>query len=150
MIVIAVIGIMTSVGLVSLSPAKKDATTKAARNEVTAAIKLAQSYALQGRVVTGVKVCGYGFEFTDNDTYQIFYYTADSDCNGDKIKFLVETQDLKEGVLLTSFSSIDDTTIYFKIPSAEISYENGGFPKTFEFNSDKTISINSAGLVTEN
>jgi len=86
-VVIAIIGIMTSVGLVSLVPAKKQIALKTAQNEVTSAIKLAQSYALQGKSIQGVSdICGYGFEFTDRSNYRIFYYKAVQIVWGVKLK----------------------------------------------------------------
>jgi Tfp pilus assembly protein FimT len=77
MVILAIIVIMTGVSIVSLSPSRRYQALKAAQDEVTASIKLAQSYALQGRTVSGIsRVCGYGFKFTNETDYQIFYYTA--------------------------------------------------------------------------
>lgn len=79
--VIAIIGIMTAAGLVSLNSGKTMAKLQAAQREVASAIKLTQSYALQGKVTPeGTTPCGYGFRFDPSDTinkakYEIFYNT---------------------------------------------------------------------------
>lgn len=158
MVVIGIIGIMTGIGLVSLVPAKKNIALKTAQDEVTSAIKLAQSYALQGKSISGVSdICGYGFRFIDPPIagdpivdYEIFYYKAGADCTGGKTESTVESQDLKNGVSLTS-PVVANTKIYFGIPSADIS--GTGVPQTFTFSSgsdSKIITISSSGLVTEN
>lgn len=151
MVVISIIGIMTSVGLVSLSSSRKDMLLKTSQDEVISAIKLAQSYALQGKVVPSEtsKICGFGFKFTTDTEYEIFYYnTASSDCTGGKNENYLEGQELKSGVKLTD-PSPDDSKIYFSLPSARVT-ASGGVPKTFGLNSEKTVTINSFGLVTKN
>lgn len=148
-VVIAIIGIMTSVGLASLSSSKRQTALKTAQDEVTSAIKLAQSYALQGKIPnSGDIACAYGFEFLDNSPnseYQIFYYRkVGSSCDTGN-KFEVERNNLKNGVsLVSSFSS---SAIYFNIPSADMIPSSG---RVLVLDSSKTITISSSGLVTEN
>ncbi|MFZ2975680.1 MAG: type II secretion system protein [Candidatus Moraniibacteriota bacterium] len=149
-VVVAIIGIMTSVGLVSLSSSKRQTAIKTAQDEVTSAIKLAQSYALQGKIpASGDVACAYGFEFLDNSPnseYQIFYYRkVGSSCDTGN-KFEVERNNLKNGVSLVSpFSS--SSAIYFNIPSADMIPSSG---RVLVLDSSKTITISSSGLVTEN
>jgi len=80
LLVIAIIGIMTVAGFVSLSSSRTNTKLQTAQREVASVIKLAQSYALQGKVTpNGTTPCGFGFRFDPTDTthtkYEIFYNT---------------------------------------------------------------------------
>lgn len=161
MIVIGTIGIMTGIGFASFGSAKRHSALRAGQYEVTSAIKLAQSYALQGKSVSGVtKICGYGFKFdlpsNPGDPiidYEIFYYTAGLDCAGAKTENPIETQKLNGGIKLSFPSDLSETTIYFSIPSATLTSKNGGFSKTLRFSlggDEKSITIDSVGRITEN
>lgn len=148
-VVVAIIGIMTSVGLASLSSSRRQIALKTAQDEVTSAIKLAQSYALQGKIPSsGDIACAYGFEFLDNDInseYQIFYYRKVGGICDTSDKREIERNNLKNGVSLTSpFSS---SSVYFNMPSADM-IPNSGIVLTLD--SSKTITISSSGLVTKN
>lgn len=148
MVVIGIIGIMTGVSLVSLSPTKNYYALKATQDEVTAAIKLAQSYALQGKEPSaGIVASAYGVKFNNDKEYEIFYCSkADSSCNS---PIPIETQVLQNGVRLSSPTDLNDTKIYFGIPSANIM--GAGTILEFDLAGDKkNITINSVGLVTEN
>lgn len=174
-IVMAIIGIMTAVSIVSFTPIRSSARLKAAQREVAAEIKLAQGYALQGKTQKGATPCGYGFHFKDNSNYEIFYNApngAGDTCgsrnsNPSNLKFVngysssVEAVTLKEGVILKSDPS--KAQIYFTVPHANIFDENGSsfvvgdVKKTFVFGfsspslpDQKSIDINSGGFVTEN
>lgn len=170
MVIVAIIAIMSAVGLASLQSAKSVSRLKTAQREVAATIKLAQSYALQGKMQNGVTPCGYGFRFTDATNYEIFYNTVGnySDCedrngqaNGRRwfngapnLSVSAETYALKNGVSLNS--DINSTEMYFTVPHGNI-YDRTGSPypaaQTFQFSflgSDKTITINPGGFVTEN
>ena len=151
MVILAIIVIMTGVSIVSLSPSRRYQALKAAQDEVTASIKLAQSYALQGRTVSGIsRVCGYGFKFTNETDYQIFYYTAGDDCADAKSEQEIEEAKLGNGVKLQSPGEAD-TLIYFSIPNASVSGAGSGQTFVFDLAGDtKSITINPAGLVTEN
>lgn len=156
LIVIAIMIILLSVGMVSLIPVKRSAILKSAQNEVTSAIKLAQSYALQGKIIgSGLDApCRYGFMFTDNDTYKIFY---DQNCTG--TESLVETRDLKSGAYLSNPASGNSSKITFSVPHGEVRSNNiasfGSADFTFRINGvgatvNKTITIYDKGLITAN
>lgn len=93
MAVIAIIGIMSAVAFVSLNSTKSASRLKTAQREVTSIIKLAQTYALQGKnqeypVGSGTFItpCGYGFRFKDTSditNYEIFYNIAENNINQD-------------------------------------------------------------------
>ena len=142
---------MVGVAVISLGPSRKAQALKAAQDEVAASIRLAQSYALQGKIIPNEDVCGYGLRFYDNKTYGIItYHTSDPDCAGGTIEGNgpIETQTLKNGVVLKSTLPLGVT---FSIPSASVS--GFGDWSMFEFElagETKSISINSAGLITEN
>ncbi len=165
MVIISIIGIMTSAGLVSLSSSKKHFALKTAQNEVAAAIKLAQSYALQGKFKESVtNVCGIGFRFMNDSTYRIFYYRtgdgypscASTDSSTITGLGMIEDQVLGNGVKLTSPTSPDTSTrILFSIPDAKVSgagISNSPFKLSIGTGSSeksKTITISSTGLVEE-
>jgi len=146
--VIAIIGIMSAVAFVSLSSSKSSAKLSAAQREVAGAIKLAQSYALQGRMETdeaggsGLAVpCGYGFHFISPTDYEIFYNPGPTRCteknSGEDIGYdkfyrqyrdsggpdpskIAESGSLKDGVSLKPPFNAGDTEIYFTTPSAQM------------------------------
>ncbi len=143
MSVIVIIGIMSAVAFVSLSSSKSSAKLGAAQREVAAAIKLAQSYALQGRMEapetgSGLAVpCGYGIHFISEENYEIFYNPGPTDCakknSGEDTVYgkdylhhrsssqIAESGSLKDGVVLTNSPFYSkDTEIYFTTPSARM------------------------------
>lgn len=151
MVIIAIIGIMSAVGIVSLSSSRKMMALKASQDEVASAIKLAQSYALQGRINSGTKPDGYGFEFAggDDKTYRIFAYTVSPASQA-----TIETKELKNGV--TKFSPIDANTRIefqgdyaiinlFSVPPVVITLQSSGASPT-----TKTVTINAQGFITQN
>lgn len=148
MVVIGIIGIMTGVGLVSLVPAKKHYALKSAQDEVTAAIKLAQSYALQGKMPSsGDIACAYGFYFVDSSKYQIFYYKkkADGTCD-ETTKIKVEENTLQSAVTARNFSN---KNINFTIPSGQM---NSTYSIYFDYagaNTPSNVKVETGGLVTE-
>ncbi len=154
MIVMAIISIMVAVSIVSMTASKNTMSLRTSQDEVSSAIKLAQSYALQGRIPNVADmVCGYGFRFTTTTHYQIFYYTKGATCEPtDTSKYkIVEEQDLKNNVSLTSPAPGSNSRISFDIPNGNASYVSG----TLELKINgaglaKTITINGAGLLTEN
>ena len=176
-IVIGIIGIMTAVGIGSISSTKNSTKLKAARTEVAATIKTAQNYALQGKVQSGETVCGYGVYFEDNEKYHIFYVKLDgmayANCNEqnnncsftDLCEFKdntnaisIENYTLPNGVTLATPATTDDANFFFDIPHGN-AYNNGTNPflapgaVDLEFEiSGKTssITINSRGSIMEN
>ena len=150
--VISIIGIMSAVAFVSLSSSKSSAKLSAAQREVAGAIKLAQSYTLQGRMETnengsGLAVpCGYGFHFISPTDYEIFYNPGPTRCteknSGEDIGYdkfyrqyrdsggpdpskIAEAGSLKDGVSLKPPFNTGDTEIYFTTPSARMFDWNG-------------------------
>lgn len=164
LVVIAIIGILAGVSVVSLQSAKTSSRLKAAQREVASQIKLAQSYALQGRAQGGVVPCGYGFRFKDNDEYEIFYNPKLLNCSSvanhydSAISQSFESQTLNNGVKLSNPdpTNIAKTEIYFTVPHGNIYDYTGATPitdneLTFQFGSStKKITISSGGRITEN
>ncbi|MFA7209733.1 MAG: type II secretion system protein [Parcubacteria group bacterium] len=150
LVVIAIIGIMSGVGLLSLQPSKLDARLKAAQGEVAAAIRLAQSYALQGKTQDGAAPCGYGFQFTSQTDYRIFYRIPNAgDCNPTSSRYNAESFVLKDGV---EIDPVDvNQEIYFTVPFGNISGPGiGDFVLTHPNADNKTVTVNVAGNVVEN
>lgn len=155
-VVIAIMAIMGGASFVSLQSSKASARLQAAQREVTATIKQAQSYALQGRTQPSAKVCGYGVRFTDENEYEIFYKvpTPGNICAaGAYESSSAEILQLENGVVLSNFVSVD-TEIYFSIPFGTASGSFAGDSMTFEYPAGsgvtKTINISSNGSITEN
>lgn len=178
LIVIGIIGIMSVVGIVSLGSGKSKLKLQSAQREVAATIKLAQSYALQGKTQNGATPCGYGFRLDPNDStdkkkYEIFY-NAGPNCdqknsdpnyrhyrNGNPDPSgIAESHELGNGVKLKApniYSGDPNTTeLYFTIPHAKM-YNNTGndftFAPDFEFDLggvSKSMVIGANAAITEN
>ncbi len=170
MVVIAIIGIMTAIGFGVLQNQKSPSALTDAQRQVASAIKLAQSYALQGKAVNGTTPCGFGFRFTNSTNYEIFDVTPQSgnDCDQTNTNYTAgnlsssEAYSLDNGVTIASVNSNPLTTdftpteIYFTVPNG-IMYDSSGTgfsAKTFQFDlgssNNKTITVNSGGSITEN
>lgn len=152
-VVIAIIGIMSSVGFVSLQSSKANARLQAAQREVAATIKLAQSYALQGKMIGAITPCEYGFKFTSLNSYQIFYKPPVSgDCTSPGSETSAEIFVLNDGVVLDN-PVIANTIIRFTIP---FSVMTPPITPIFTFRypagtgATKTITINTNGNIAEN
>lgn len=179
--VISIIGIMSAVTIVSLSSSRANARLVSAQREVASAIKLAQSYALQGKTVNGSTPCGFGayFDFTGNrNIYKIYPIIATNcgnidcsnlrQCSGSTAGFSdpgVEASVLKDGVKFNdTVHSGGYAFVYFNVPHGMAiigGRANGAADPTrsdsleIKFNypgttAEKSITVNSAGLVTEN
>ena len=173
--VVAIIAIMSAVGFASLQSAKSASRLKTAKREVAATIKLAQSYALQGKMQNGATPCGYGFRFPDNDNvnYEIFYNPG-PDCDkknsGTDLTYLkkylhytdvgilpasqtAESFSLKNGVTLVINASAPGNAnreIYFTVPRANIFNGVGApYPEIqsfwFEYSGDFKMIIFNPG-----
>lgn len=175
-IIISIIGIGASVAIVSLNSSKSYAKLKAAQADTATAIKMAQSFALQGKTQSGEKACGYGFRFTDNQNYEIFYVKLDQSVhdscgeqNGDANyrKWINDTDspsseiyNLAGEVSVKNPADIDNARIFFDIPHANIFNGKDGIllyaPMAIEFEyppdsgNTKSITINELGSITEN
>lgn len=167
MIVIAIIGIIASVTIASFQPGRSSTRLKAAQREIVATIKLAQSYALNGKKQGGTTPCGYGFRFSDSSHYEIFYnprggsscVAKNSDPNQRHYLDSTNTPAAESFALsnnVTLNSLVGDTEIYFTIPHANVYDEAGSSylsPQTLTFifgGATKTITINPGGYVNEN
>jgi len=161
MIVIAIIGILSTISIVSFNQTRKRANVDTSADELASAISLAKEYSLQGKMPQGENsICGYGFRFTSTTEYKIFYYSdktlSVTDKDYCKIKanlvdsnVSVYTQKLKTGVTLTS-PNISSTKIYFNIPRADLSFSsavNYTIKYTGSTSLTKTVSVNGAGLI---
>jgi len=163
--VIAIIGIMAAVAIVSLVPAKTSTKLNAAGQELMATVKLAQSYAFQGKVVkdNGVNVvpCGFGI-YTgagDAEKYEIFYIFS-NDCfalNQEPLNFnnakSLEEYTLKNGVIFDAGST--GKRIYFTVPHGVIFGNDGNILSdimdiVLESNDKiKNIQIKPGGVIEE-
>jgi prepilin-type N-terminal cleavage/methylation domain-containing protein len=149
MMVIAIIGIMTVVGFASTSSIKKNSLLRASQNEIASAIKLVQSYALQGKTINDagnwVVPCEYGFEFTDKSSYRTFYALTCGDAGTTLANYNLV------GVVLENPSSVGDTSMTFSIPSATLS--PGPVSITIAIDGSpsdqKSIIVKSKGLVSD-
>lgn len=174
--VIAIVSIMLGVAVVSLLPARTSAKLDAAGREVAANIKLAQSYALQGKAVkdsgNNVVPCGYGVNIKDTTEYQIFYTYPKAatgiDCTEfnkiDSVKISLDWTDAditalekytsKDGVIFND--NVNKKIVYFTIPHG-IMFGNDGNPftglsitlKASDGTTTKTVNVGPGGAVTE-
>ena len=156
LVVIAIMSIMTVIGFALLSSSKSDARLKAAQREVSATIKLAQSYALQGRKQGDMAPCGYGFRFDPSDSerkkYEIFYRLPGGagGCSTPAGNTQMAYFNLNNVVFLADPVDLENTEMYFAIPFAGMV---GPAMKTFTFqyiDQTKTITISSDGGIIEN
>lgn len=152
-VVISIIAIMTSATFVSLQSSRGDSRIKAAQNEVTAVIRLAQSYALQGKtqIVGGANIapCSYGFEFVSSTEYRIFYKPPHSStvCSPAADKVLAETFSLKEGVTIFDFASAP--VVNFAVPFGNVTGA-GIFTLQYPDTTGRQVIMSSNGNVIEN
>jgi prepilin-type N-terminal cleavage/methylation domain-containing protein len=146
-IVIAIIGMMTGIAIVQLGRSRVDTRLRAAQTEVASTIKLAQSFAIQGKAQSA-PICGYGIRFTANDTYEIFYQPlgGNTDCEDknsphydyDTLEASLVTGEqhkLPEGVVLDPLL-LEGSVIFFDIPHANaFSHDGTSVNKDYEFSS---------------
>lgn len=158
-VVIAIIGILSTITIISFSPLSKRTKLNASVDEVASALNLAKGYSLQGRMPAGLSsICGYGFKFTSTTQYQIFYYyyydgSGNLDCSNRSnfTETAVNTQTLKTGTVLNSPAPGATSTIYFNIPRATVVF----FPANPNFNIiysgtpslQKTVKVSANGLI---
>jgi prepilin-type N-terminal cleavage/methylation domain-containing protein len=164
MIVMAIIGILSATGFMGYQSAKRNAALRAAQREVATVIRLAQGYALQGKTQGDITPCGYGFKFTANNTYQIFYTNklvatkSCSDSGNDGYpgtEILVGSAFVLDNDVAITNSPASNVKVYFHIPFAPVTDLNDSttvFPLVINFNAaGETVSltINSAGEIIE-
>lgn len=163
MVVIGIVGIMMAVSLVSLKSTRTGTRLNEARSDVAATIKLAQSYALQGKMQKGQPVCGYGFRFKNKTDYEVYYYPVPGGGCGDPPAFsaaavkIAESRSLGSGIEVYNQNDQNNpnaTIVYFKLPNGD-PYDQFGTAyagSTLEFKIDsskKSITVNSRGYVEE-
>lgn len=147
MVAIAIVGIMTTVAIVSFSGAKSDAKIRASQRELASTIEMAQSYALQGKTQGDFVPDYYSVRFSDSTNYHICYSCVDSSvcpnsCN-DSTTF--ERYSLKDGVVGPSGSAVT-----FKVPYGDsTSSSDITFNLSIAGSSSKTVTVSPMGSVTE-
>jgi prepilin-type N-terminal cleavage/methylation domain-containing protein len=176
MIVISIIGIMSVLGMASFRSSRAYLNLDLSQRELAAAIKLAQSYAIQGKtqIVAGEEMlpCGYGLRFTEEKKFEIFFnknpetetcqkinQTASAeDMHFGNQSVSAETFEFKEGVTLEGVSDFATTEIYFTIPHANV-YNYAGnlllLEKEYvlaypDLEETKTVKVNARGAINEN
>lgn len=133
MVVIAIIGIMTSISIVSFVTSRRNAALEAASREVESVLREAQNYALSGKNLTNPSCTGFNVRNQGVSNYILF-----NNCINMPFS-------LKNGVVFSNSG-----TIRFVIPHGRLetiapyvnclSVSNGG--------NHYNISVNSAGLIT--
>lgn len=168
--VIAIIGIMSAVGFVSLNSNKTNTKLQTAQREVSSIIRLTQSYALQGKAQGGNTPCGYGFRFTSASGYEIFYNSASDlgvacdtgNASPANRQFIVstsqtaETGSLKNNVTLSGVADYTTTEIYWTMPFGNMFNGTGAVfaaDKIFILSlsgNNKTVTVSPGGGIAEN
>lgn len=139
-VTISIVSMIAVVSITAVGVGRSKNNIKTARREVASVINLVHSYALQGKVVNSSETpCGFGFVFSDDDSYRLFYIPAESgkscdEKNNDSYyrRYIdedssptLEEFDLKNGVTLDPNVSPQNTGIYFSIPHANV-YNSSG------------------------
>lgn len=165
-LVIAIISIMTAVGLALSTKLRTSKKVESAKREVVSVIRLTQNNALQGKTVSGSTPCGFGFRFTSQTEYEVYYVPlvsgSFSDCDeqneNQSMRYcggncqVLETFSLETGVIMSSNN--DDAQAYFSIPHGNVFSSNGTALSSTEFtledeggSKQEDISINFSGSV---
>lgn len=123
MIVIAIMGIAATAAVMSMDSARSEAALQSATRQVTSAIRLAQSYALQGKMENGSPVCGFGVKIDSSNKYEIYYDALKSssiDCGSqtDNSTATDSSYVLPSQVSFDSNSVANSTAVYFQAPGA--------------------------------
>ena len=143
MVVIAIIGIMSSIGFALWQSSKNATYLDIAQREVASAVRAAQSYALQGKRLSSGVPSTYGVGFTANNAYCIYHDSFNAgNC--------IETFALNNGVVLRGFSA-GSNVVFFNVPFGDRS-SSGNITWTFEHGGTsmtKSIVIYPSGKVEE-
>lgn len=136
--VIAIIGIMSSVLFVSLSPQKTSKELENAARQFTTDVKALQRSVLNGTSPSGVTeiVCGHGIYTNGTNEYKLFVKTKTSDAGGNCLDVSYSrnfspgdeyrTQTFDSGVTITPTPT---RSLYFQVPNAKV--YGGGTTFTF-------------------
>ena len=147
MTVVAIIGIMTTVGFASLKTGQNQTKLKTAQAEIVALIKLAQSDALQGKEQGTVTPKYYGVKFSADGKSYIFCSNsndADPNCSN-----FLQTYPLAGRVAI---SSGQNSLVRFDVPHGNC-YLSSGSTLVVSLGIDsntKTITISAGGAIAEN
>lgn len=150
LISMGVLAIMITAAIVSLLPARNQTRLKAVQAEVATTIKTIQSYALQGKITSSGKVpAGYGFKFTGNQTYIIFYCNT-GECGSPALDNQVAYFSIADrGATLTAPASPADTRFFFDIPNGNCSL-TGDLLMTLNLGGiNKNVRVKKSGAVLE-
>ena len=128
LIVIAIIGIMSSVVFVSMQNSKTETELKVAAREVAAAIREAQNNALTGKMIDGNLAEAFEINTTSGSgKYQMTCWTR---VNGIPKKLVVYSKNIKEGLIIEGSSGVQFIVPYgnsSNIGSFQIQSNNGKF-----------------------
>lgn len=175
-VAVSIIMIMSMVGFSYFRSNKSAVLLDTAQRELASALRLAQSYSLQGKTqdINGEKKapCGYGLRFEDAEHYQIFYNEppVDVECeelnsatnpeyfrfNDSSISIVIEEYGFNRGVSLSEPADFQDAEIYFVIPHGNV-YDNGtelAGQKSFSIleeimDKSKRVNVDRSGLISE-
>jgi prepilin-type N-terminal cleavage/methylation domain-containing protein len=146
-VVIGVICILSAVSIVSLTSSRNIVKLQAAQSELASTIKLAQSYALQGKTQGSSTPAFYGVKFFVN-SYAVCTCTTSGCANCSSIgdSDSVEKYSLQNGVTRSSGNYVS-----FGVPHGEKYPAGGNTVFTVQVGGKtKTVTVNSSGFVTEN
>lgn len=173
MTVIAIIAIMTGMGIVSFQGSRTTSKLQAAQREVASTIKLAQSYALEGRTQAGgaglpAAPCGYGVRFNTNTQYVIYYNLkpGGTTCEARHLNAnfrryinniwsrVMQTGELQNGVTRVGPpNNPNEVDVYFTVPFANMFWLGDQNSGSMNFNYGgviKNMNVNyPSGVVTE-
>ncbi len=145
-VIIAIIGIMTAVTIVSLNQGKTEKQLEVAGREVAAAIREAQSNALNGKVIDPTKIpCAHGFWEGGGNGYNLHYYDMTSGTceyhNGNNYA----VYDLKNGVTFSEGIA----PFYFSVPFGNFSVSSLVSIELTKDGSDYYVCVCPGGQVKE-
>lgn len=112
-IVMAIVGIMASVIMASLTDGRTKKSVETNAHEFASALREAQNYALSGKQIGGNDVCKFSLGWIDGSTYSLGYIPGG--CAAASPTSIVNYS-LKNGVTLNNFG-----TIYFSVPFGVVS-----------------------------
>jgi prepilin-type N-terminal cleavage/methylation domain-containing protein len=141
-VVISLIIILSSVVVANLNPGRTTEQVKAAQDELASAVKLAQSFALQGKMQAGSTPKVYGVKNSGTSGYKI-YYCNQVNCptEGD-----AESHTFSAGVeIVGSFE------FQFDVPHGNVT-KGAGTKATIRKGTspDKWVELNTGGAITKN
>ena len=142
-VVVAIIGIMSSVIFISMSQSKSRTALEQASREVAAAIRETQNYALTGKVLaSNPDDLPFRYIFMGNgSTYRVRYMYNSGGIPGTRT---YATYELKNGV------SMSNTTIYYAVPHATKEVGSSSVTLSKAGASSYYVCICLSGKVVEN